>query len=247
MLLALLVVEQRLLLQALLHRLARDLDRILFHLAVQNDDLQGRKGCTSVAVGEHGKRLQKIVRNLHLLIAKTLGHCERTAQKPQDVLLLQRLEHEDAAARQKSAVDLERRVLRRRADEDDASLFHERQKSILLRLVEAMNLVDEEDRALAVRRVLLRLLHDRANLLDAARHGGKVDETSLRLPRNDACERRLADARRSPEDHREDLVLGDELREHLSLAHEVLLPHIVRQPFRSHACRQRQIDLAPKK
>ena len=247
MLLALLVVEQRLLLQALLHRLARDLDRILFHLAVQNDDLQGRKGCTSVAVGEHGKRLQKIVRNLHLLIAKTLGHCERTAQKPQDVLLLQRLEHEDAAARQKSAVDLERRVLRRRTDEDDASLFHERQESVLLCLVEAMNLVDEEDRALAVRRVLLRLLHDRANLLDAARHGGKVDETSLRLPRNDACERRLADARRSPEDHREDLVLGDELPEHLSLAHEVLLPHIVRKPLGTHACRQRQIDLAPKK
>ena len=39
MLLSLLVVEQRLLLQALLHRFTRDLDRILFDFAVQNDDL----------------------------------------------------------------------------------------------------------------------------------------------------------------------------------------------------------------
>ena len=110
-----------------------------------------------------------------------------------------------------------------------------------------MDLIDEKNRALAVRRVLLRLLHDRADLLDAARHGGKVDKASLRLPRDDACERRLADARRPPEDHREDLVLGDELPEHLSLAHEVLLPHIIRETFGAHPRRQRQIDLAPKK
>ena len=247
MLLALLVVEQGLLFQTLLHRLACDLDRVLFHFAVQHDDLQSGKSCARIAVGEDGKRFQKIVRDLHPLSAKPLGCAECAAQKPQDVLLLQRLEHEDAAARQKGAVDLERRILRRRADQDDAPLLHERQKSVLLCLVEAMNLIDEEDRPLAVGRVLLGLLHDRADLPDAARHGGKVDEPRLRLSCDDACQGRLADARRPPEDHREDLVLGDELREHLPPTHEMLLPHIVRQPFRSHACRQRQIDLASKK
>ena len=110
-----------------------------------------------------------------------------------------------------------------------------------------MNFIDEEDRALAIGGIFLRLLHDCTNLFDAARHGRKVDEASLRLPRNDACERRLADTWRPPEDHREDLVLGDELPKHFSLAHEVLLSHIIRKTFGAHPRRQRQINLAPKK
>ena len=98
MLLALLVVEQRLLLQALLHRFARDTDRTILHIAVQHDDLQGRKSHTCITVSEHRERFQKIIGNLHLLIAKTLRRSERTVQKPQDVLLLQCPEHKDAAA-----------------------------------------------------------------------------------------------------------------------------------------------------
>jgi hypothetical protein len=45
-------------------------------------------------------------------------------------------------------VDLERRVLRRRAEEDHVAVLDVREHDILLGLVEAMDLVDEQDRAL---------------------------------------------------------------------------------------------------
>ena len=58
----------------------------------------------------------------------------------------QRLQHVDRRARQQRAVHLERRILGRRADERDEPLLDVRQERVLLRLVEAMDLVDEQDR-----------------------------------------------------------------------------------------------------
>ena len=55
----------------------------------------------------------------------------------------------DAQPRQQSAVQLERRVLGRGADEDDVAGLDERQERVLLRPVEAVDLVHEEERAAA--------------------------------------------------------------------------------------------------
>ena len=52
----------------------------------------------------------------------------------------------------KARVDLERRILGGRADQPDVARLDVRQESVLLRLVEAMNLVDEDDRPRAVLR-----------------------------------------------------------------------------------------------
>ena len=57
-------------------------------------------------------------------------------------------EHEDARPREQRRVHLERRVLGRRADEHDRARLDVRQERVLLRLVEAVDLVDEEDRPL---------------------------------------------------------------------------------------------------
>ena len=74
---------------------------------------------------------------------------ERALQQLGDDLLAQRFERQHRGARQQRRDDLERRVLRRRADQHDGPVLDVRQESILLRLVETMNLVDEEDRLLA--------------------------------------------------------------------------------------------------
>ena len=55
-----------------------------------------------------------------------------------------RLERQHAGARQKSGIELEGRVLRRRADQNDRAVFHDRQEAVLLGAVEAMDLVDEQ-------------------------------------------------------------------------------------------------------
>ena len=89
----------------------------------------------------------------------------------------QRLQHEHLRPRQQRRVDLERRVLGGRADEDDVAGLDARQKRVLLRLVEAVNLVDEHDGA-AARRAAPRFGggHDLADLLDAGEHRAERDE-----------------------------------------------------------------------
>ena len=62
---------------------------------------------------------------------------------------IERMEHQHARARQQRGVELERRIFGGGADQHHGAVFHHRQKRILLRAVEAMHLVDEQQRALA--------------------------------------------------------------------------------------------------
>ena len=59
-------------------------------------------------------------------------------------LLGQSAQHVNARARQQRVVELERRVLGGRADEHERAVLDPRQKCVLLRLVEAMHLVEEQ-------------------------------------------------------------------------------------------------------
>ena len=59
-------------------------------------------------------------------------------------------QHQHLAARQQRGVELERRVLGRGADQRDRAVLDVRQEAVLLGAVEAMDLVDEQQRALAV-------------------------------------------------------------------------------------------------
>ena len=89
----------------------------------------------------------------------------------------QRLEPEHAAAREERGVDGKRRVFGGGADEGDRALLDVRQECVLLRLVEAMNLVDEEDGACAfVGAGALGFVEDGAQLGDAAEHGAEGHE-----------------------------------------------------------------------
>ena len=53
------------------------------------------------------------------------------------------LQGEDARSRQERRIDLERRVLRRGPEQRDIAVLDVRQHDVLLRLVEAVDLVDE--------------------------------------------------------------------------------------------------------
>ena len=68
-----------------------------------------------------------------------------------DLLVGQRLERVELHPRHQRRVDLEVRVLGRRPDQRHEPLLDRRQERVLLRLVEAVDLVEEEDRALPVR------------------------------------------------------------------------------------------------
>ena len=146
------------------------------------------------------------------------------AEQPSDIVRIQPLQDKDTTARQERTVDLKRRVLRRCPDQDDAALLDEREKRILLCLVEAVDLIDKDDDALPVHTTAIRLLHHRPYILDAASHRREVDKLCLRTRCDDLGECRLTDTGRSPEDHGGAMVAFDEAAQHLPLAEEVFLP-----------------------
>ena len=129
----------------------------------------------------------------------------------------------------------------------DLAVLDARQEGVLLRLGEAVDLVEEEDGLAAVEVTgAVRLLHHRADVLDPGRHRGQLDELAVGGGRDEVGERRLARARRAPEDRREGTgrtaAAGDEPPEraagtqHLALAADLL------DRARTHPDRERRHD-----
>ena len=149
-------------------------------------------------------------------------------QRPQDVY---------ARAGQQRRVDLEGRVLGGCADERNRAPFHVRQESVLLRLVEPMNLVDEQHGSAVGKRLGL---GDRLpDLAYAGQHGGKASPLGTGGVREQPRQRGLAGARRTPQDHRVDNPVLGKLAQGPSLVEQMILPDEVAQRTRTHTIRQR--------
>ena len=100
-----------------------------------------------------------------------------------------------------------------------------RQERVLLRLVEAVHFVDEQDRRAARLRERRLGARDRvADVLDAGQHGRQRDELRVERVGHQPRERGLADARRSPQDHRMQLAGRERDGQRLARREQVPLP-----------------------
>src|SRR6202000_3076409 len=126
-------------------------------------------------------------------------------QQPDQVFLRQRLEDINLAPAEQRAVYFKGRIFRGGPDERDNALFHRPQQSILLPLVEPVDLVDEQDRP----GDLPGFGDDLPYLLDPGRDGAERVERYLQCMRNDTRDRRLSGPRRPPKDHRRRLAMLD--------------------------------------
>ena len=162
-------------------------------------ELQGVEGDAGVAADGRGQRLDRLVVHVDCQLAEAaLAVGEGAANEDLDLRLVQRLEGEDAGAGEEGPDDLERGVLGRGADEGDGAVLDIREDGVLLGFVEAVDLVDEEDGLLPSPRACFG--HNPSQVGDAGGDGGDGDEVGGGLGRDDAGERRLAGARRAPED-----------------------------------------------
>ena len=138
-----LVVEDRLALHRVLGVGDRDRPAVAARrgLARELERVERRPRVAARARGEEGDRVVVDRRR-----RRTRRASSARRSSPSTSAALERVQLVDLGAGEQRRVDLEVRVLRRRADERDQPLLDRRQQRVLLRLVEAVDLVEEEDR-----------------------------------------------------------------------------------------------------
>ena len=152
----------------------------------------------------------------------------------------------DPAARQKRRVHLEVGVLGGRAHEDHGAVLHRGQQGVLLCLVEAVDLVEEEDRALAARVEPVPCAVDHRPHLGPARvHRGGLLERRPSVHREQPGERGLARARRPVQDHRVRPALLERRPQRRPSAEQVLLADELPERCRPHARGERLPATSP--
>ena len=171
-----------------------------------------------------------------------VGVGERSPDDALDLVVGKRLKRQHTGARQQRGDHLERWVLGRCPDEDDRSVLDVGEDGVLLGLVEAVHLVDEEDGAEVLGGAYLAGLLDRLpEVGDAGGDGGDADEVRFRESGDEARERRLAGAGRAPEHHGGHLAGADGALQHVALAEEVALSDVLLERTGAHAGRERGV------
>src|SRR5579862_6369151 len=199
MLFARLVVEQCLTLQ-------RVLDCLAGKLAVfggRGRKLQDVEGGAGVAVGVSRYLPQQVKRRTDL------HHRQSPLEQTENLLLGQRLQHVNLGARKQRRNYLERRVFRRGADQADVAALHVGKKSILLRFIEAVNLVDEDERTPSDAAVSFRIGHHSFYFFDPAQYGAEWNVVAMRQASDNSGQRGLANPGRPPKDDRTQLIPFD--------------------------------------
>ena len=182
-------------------------------------ELDGRERGAGVAAGAAGDQRDD------LLVERGLDRGGAAAHDLGELLLGERLELDDLAAGEEGGVDLEVGVLRRGADQRHEALLDRGQERVLLRLVEAVDLVEEEDRPLPVAaQPVAGALHHAADVVDPGRDGRELLECGAGLVGDDAGERRLPRPGRAVQDQRAQAVILDRAPQRRALAEHVLLP-----------------------
>ena len=150
------------------------------------------------------------------IVARLLVERQRPAfdllgagEKLGDRRFVERLEDQHAGARQERRVQLERRVLGGGADERDGAVLHDRQERVQLGPVEAVDLVDEEQRALPGLPPGARRLEHLLEVGDAGEDRRYLLEMEVGLARQKPRHGRLAGAGRPPEDQRAERAGGE--------------------------------------
>ena len=165
-------------------------------------ELEHVEGGAGVPVGAPGQEEKRLVVDVCLLSSESpLLVGKGVVQHSHELVLRERLQDHQPRSGQERGVDLERRVLGRRADQDDVARLHVRQQRVLLSLVEPVDLVDEHDRAAALApSARFGRPEDLAHVLHSREDRAHGLEVGLRHPADDVGKCSLARTRRAPQD-----------------------------------------------
>ena len=138
-------------------------------------------------------------------------------------IVIQPLQHQHLAARHQRAGQREGRILGGRADQGDRAVLDLGEQTVLLGAIEAVDLVDEQERGLAGAPPRLRLLVDLAQIGHARHHRRQLDQRLIEAPGEQPGQRGLAGAGRAPQDDRAELAAGEHAPERRVGAEQMVL------------------------
>ena len=158
----------------------------------------------AIAIGAGDQRIAR-------LGGQRQGPLERFAAVEQQAqrFPVEPLQDEHLRPAEQSGVEGEAGILGRRAHQRHRPAFDERQEAILLRTVEAVNLVHEQQRALAGLRSLVGSREGFLEIGHAAEHGADAFEAHAHAVGQQPCDGGLARTRRAPQDHARQAPGGD--------------------------------------
>jgi hypothetical protein len=140
-------------------------------------------------------------------------------------------EYQHLRAAQQCGVQFEGRVFGGGADQKDGPVFHMGQEPILLGLVEAVDLVHEQQRSLAVAAPNLGRLEHLAQFRNAGENGADLDEMQGAFIGKQAGDGGLADPGRPPQDQAGQAAGGQHhAQRRLGAKHLVLSDHLGQRP-----------------
>ena len=200
-------------------------------------NVQRTAGITCRKIGNNPQRLGLCLK----AVAKpTLRVGNRTLQNLLNLRCLQLFQAHHLHARKQRRIDFEERVFGSSTDEHYRAVFHIGKQHILLRFIEAMNLVDKHDStAASVASVLLRLGDELAQLGHTAGNGVDGLELFAGDMRDDLRQRCFAGSRRSVKEYGLQYITLNHAAQRTACAHGVLLPYKVTETFGTHAVSQR--------
>ena len=232
-----LVIHGHVFLDTLRNRLIINNNRFFSSEGV-HDDFQDVQQFPAVAAAEAHQSLRLLQPDILRLQEDIFA--ERTVQQDLQILPVQGFQDKNLAAGEQGRNDLEGRILRRRTDQDDGARFHGPEQGILLRLVEAVDFVDEQDRSapLAEQTRPPGFLEHLPDILDAGRDCGEGIELAAHRFGDDMGQGRLSYAGRAPENERRQVPALDHLAEDAAFPDQMPLAHILVQRIRTHPFRK---------
>jgi hypothetical protein len=172
-----------------------------------------------VAVGRGDERGAGILGEGQGLFGEGFGAGDQFAKRG----FVEAAQDEHLRAREQSSVERETGILGRGADESDGAVLDIWQETILLGAIEAVDLIDEQQCALAGAGGVARGGEGGLEIGDAGENRRDRREAHADRIGQQAGERRLAGAGRSPEDHRGEAPGGDHAADRAIRAGQMIL------------------------
>src|SRR5690242_15672447 len=199
-------------------------DTGFIRLGALGAELEGVVRGAGVAIRERSDAEEKVVARGDALFAKTVLFIgEGAAEKFDDLRSGQRFEDVDLGAREQRRDHFEGRIFRGSADENDMTGFDVGKEGVLLRFVEAVDFVDEDDGAMPAARFEFGGGHDVLDFLDAGQDRAEGDKIGFGEAGNQTGERGFAAAGGAPKKHGAEIVGFDLHAQRLAGAEEFFL------------------------